>query len=94
MGALKCQNRKTLLVESQRDNVVGSKCFFFFFCNFRRKSPTDCLNVTNESILRVEGGDNEPLVQVSFARLCGSLIYPDGEKKELLPPLRVKLFKK
>lgn len=68
MGALNCQNRKTLLVESQRDNVVSSKCFFKLFgglfCNFRRKSPTDCLNVTNESILRVEGGDNEPLVQV------------------------------
>lgn len=92
VGALKCQNRKTLRVESQRDNVVG------FFCNFHRKSPTDCLNVTNESILRVEGGDNEPLAQVSFARLCGSLIYPDGEKKncchhfdERCP---VKLFKK
>lgn len=31
VGALKCQKRKTQRVESQRDNVVGSKCCFKLF---------------------------------------------------------------
>lgn len=79
-------------------NVSSNYLGFCFFSNFRRKSPTDCLNVTNESILRVEGGDNEALVQVSFARLCASLIYPDGEKKNCCHHFDerccVKLFKR
>lgn len=103
VGALKCQKRKTACGISE-----GQCCWlqmflqiiwvFVFFCNFRRKSPTYCLNVTNESILRVEGGDNEALAQVSFARLCASLIYPDGEEKNCCHHFdercRVKLFKK